>query len=588
MKSLQIGKRLAIALSACAVATMGVFGPLHSTATAAVMNPTATAKVSFTFDDGLTSALTQAAPTLKKYGFTGTDYAITGCVGMTTAPNTCNANGDTTYMSWTQIAQLQSTYGWEIGSHTVTHPLLASSDPTFQPQPLTNDQMIQELVQSKATLAAHGITATDFAPPYGDYNMTTLAQIAKYYASMRGFQDTGYNTWPNSDYLIRDQYATGGVSVTKIKGYIDTAIKNKQWLVLTFHDIKTNASSNPDDYEYSTKNLDAIAAYVKSKNIPVVNVGNGLVTSDTNLLPNASFNSGISGGWTTDNAAAVTADAGTNGSYPDPTNSVKFSVGTSTGAAHLFSPQVQVDPNTTYVLKNFLNVAQYTSGEVGFYVDEYDSLGNWISGQYKTAERSVFVEDMNFSYKPTSASVAKARLQVAVPAGSSLTAYVDNAQWFPTTTTLPVIHTNLMPNGTFDAGIASGWTTDNNTAITADSANHGSPANPVNSVSMVAGTTNAHLFAPKIGLSSTTTYNISAYVNVLSLTSGEVGFYIDEYDANGNWISGQYKGGVRTTGVSNVSFTYKPTSSSVSGSSLQIILVGNSGIKAYVDDVQLY
>ncbi|HET6863665.1 MAG TPA: polysaccharide deacetylase family protein, partial [Candidatus Saccharimonadales bacterium] len=50
------------------------------------------AKISFTFDDGYTSAATQAAPTLAKYGFTGTDYVISGCVGMTKAPNTCHAD----------------------------------------------------------------------------------------------------------------------------------------------------------------------------------------------------------------------------------------------------------------------------------------------------------------------------------------------------------------------------------------------------------------------------------------------------------------------------------------------------------------
>ena len=74
---------------------------------AATTNVTPTAKVSFTFDDGLSSASTQAAPTLAKYGFTGTDYVITGCVGMTTAPNTCHANNDATYMSWAQVQALR-------------------------------------------------------------------------------------------------------------------------------------------------------------------------------------------------------------------------------------------------------------------------------------------------------------------------------------------------------------------------------------------------------------------------------------------------------------------------------------------------
>src|SRR5438045_9316366 len=111
---------------------------------------------------------------------------------MTTAPNTCHANTDTTYMSWAQIATLQTTYGWEIGSHTVTHPYLATSDATDgQPNVLTPAQVTAELTNSKSALAAHGINATDFATPYGDYKNAVLAQIAKYYASQRRFGDVG-------------------------------------------------------------------------------------------------------------------------------------------------------------------------------------------------------------------------------------------------------------------------------------------------------------------------------------------------------------------------------------------------------------
>ncbi len=406
-------------------------GPMQ--AAAATTNPAPSAKVSFTFDDGYTSAITQAAPTLAKYGYTGTDYVISGCVGMTRTRNTCRADSDKTYMTWQQITQLKNTYRWEIGAHTVTHPYLATSDASDgQPNVLTPAQVTQELTQSKADLAAHGINAVSFSTPYGDYNMPVLAEIAKNYASQRGFADTGYNTWPNSDYLLRVQQVQGNISVATVKSYIDAAIKNKQWLILVFHDIKTKASKNADDYEYSTANLNQIAAYVKSKNVNVVNVNDGLVNSDVNLVANGSFNNGIGNGWSTDSPSNITADSGNNGSYPDPLKSVKLVA--SSQNIHLFSPQVAVNSNTTYMLKNFLNVQQLSSGEVGFYIDEYDELGNWISGQYKTAERNVFVEEMNFSYKPSSANVKRASLQVIVTGNSGITAYLDNSQWFPVQT----------------------------------------------------------------------------------------------------------------------------------------------------------
>ena len=73
-----------------------------------------------------------------------------------------------------------------------------------------------------------------------------------------------------------------------------------------------------------------------------------------------------------------------------------------------------------------------------------------------------------------------------------------------------------------------------------------------------------------------------------TIASGEVGFYIDEYDNAGNWISGQYKTGVRSVGAGNVAMSYSPTSSTVAKASLQVIVMGNSGTAAYFDDASWY
>jgi peptidoglycan/xylan/chitin deacetylase (PgdA/CDA1 family) len=558
-------------------------------ASAAVVNPTATAKVSFTFDDGLASNRTLAAPTLAKYGMTGTAYVTTKCIGMTAIPNTCHADTGTPYMTWAQVGQLKTQYGWEIGSHTATHPYLASSDASDgQPNVLTPAQVTQELVQSKADLKAQGIDATAFASPYGDYNPSVLSEVAKYYSSHRGFADTGYNSWPNSDYLVRVQQVQTGVTVAQVKAYVDAAILNKQWLVLVFHDIKTLPGTNPADYQYSNANLDQIAAYVKSKSVPVVNASNGLVTSDVNLLANGSFNSGIAGGWTTSHPANVVADSGTNGSYPDPAKSVKITAAAS-GNVHLFSAKVPVDPNTTYMLKNYINVKQLTSGEFGFYIDEYDASGNWISGQWKGAERTVFAENFNFNYKPTSPAVAQSSLQIYATGASGITAYVDNAQWFPlSAVTTPPTQTNLVTNSAFDNGIADGWTTDTAANVSKDAASNGSPANVVNSIKFASTTKNIHLFSPQVPVVSTKTYSLTSYVNIKQITSGEVGFYIDEYDASGNWISGQWKGARTTVAASDLAVTYKPSSANVAKASLQIYATGNTGILAYADNVRWY
>src|SRR5207244_11490180 len=92
----------------------------------------------------------------------------------------------------------------------------------------------------------------------------------------------------------------------------------------------------------------------------------------------------------------------------------------------LFSPQVPVDAAKTYVMKNYVNVtsmAVAAGHEIAFYVDEYDANGTYLQSQYKKSEvgnaanaTGAWVEDLNFEYKPTSANVTKARLQVVVTA----------------------------------------------------------------------------------------------------------------------------------------------------------------------------
>ncbi len=585
--SIKIGRRTALFTVMVVMMMALVPSPGISAQT---VNPEPAAKVSFTFDDGLASTYTNALPILSKYGLTGTDYIITGCVGMTTTPNTCRANQDRAYMTWAQIQALQNTYGWEIGSHTVDHDCLASSaaqDPAdCQRTKLTAAQIDTELSQSKSTLAANGIQAQAFAPPYGDYNNVVLAQVAKYYSSTRGFKEQNNNAWPYNEYLMNNYpllETTGSVAAAEAK--VDAAISGKTWLVLTIHDVVPTPSTTVDDYQYGTTELDQIAQYVASKQtaglLKTTRMSDGFVNSDTNLLTNPTFNDGIANGWTTDNATAITADAANNGSYPDALHAVKL-VSPASGQAHLFSSAVPINSRTTYLFKNFLNVQAITGGQVAFYVDEYDASGNWISGQYSKQETTPFVENMNFAYKPTSVSVSKAALQVIV-GGSGITAYLDNADMMPLTTA--AAPTNLLTNGTFDSGIASGWSTDSPTYITADAANNGAPANPVNSVKLTAGTaSNAHLFSPLVAVSSGHNYSLSAYLHITALSSGEVGFYVDEYDASGNWISGHYVTGVRQLSNGTVGLVYTPQSSTVAKASLQVIVVKSSGITAYFDD----
>jgi peptidoglycan/xylan/chitin deacetylase (PgdA/CDA1 family) len=406
-----------ISIMTAMIAILVVVAVSRTAVATSVNNISPEAKVSFTFDDGLASTVDRAAPILAKYGFVGTSYVITDCVG---SGGTCRAKEDAAYMDWQDIKRLQDEYGWGIGSHTTDHPSLTS---------LSKEEQTTRLKQSRETLAEHGFDATDFASPYGDYNRDTLAISAKFYESHRGFWDIGMNKWPYNDRLLSVQQLQSGVTVPKVKQLVDAAIKNKQWLVFVLHDIKDTPSSDPDDFEYASSDFDQVAAYIKQQGVPVTTIGQGLVKSNVNLLPDDSFDKGLAGGWTTDHPKQVKHDTGNNGSYPSPRSSLQLTAGSKT--VHLFSPKIDIDPERQYMIKSFLHVTTIASGEVGYYIDEYDSKGKWVSGRWRQHETAAFAENINLPYKPSSEHVRKARLQVYVTAGSGIKAFVDNFQWFP-------------------------------------------------------------------------------------------------------------------------------------------------------------
>jgi peptidoglycan/xylan/chitin deacetylase (PgdA/CDA1 family) len=423
------------------------FGLFPIGASATTLTPTA--QVSFTFDDGLLSSRTLAADALKASGVVATNYIITSCVGKTITSNpACPAN-PADYMTWAQISELQNTYGWEIGSHTETHPLLASTDPDFQTNKLTIAQVTAELLNSLNMLKANGYTATDFATPYGDYDPSgnpVLAAIAKTYASHRGFGDVGYNVFPYNDYLLVDQQVLSTLTVAQAKAMIDTAIANKQWLIFTFHEIvAAGAATTDDEYDYNVADLAAIAAYTKATGIRVVNPKDALVTNSGNLFTNSSFDTPISTNtadktvWSTDDAVNIKQNTANNGSYNGasigPVNSISLT-SNATKNIHLFSPAVAVTAKP-YVIKTFINIGTIdaTKGEVAFFVEEFDASGAALPTlQYKKAW-SVFnapnplVRMHNFEYTP-SATAASARLQIVLPVASGVNAYIDNVQMF--------------------------------------------------------------------------------------------------------------------------------------------------------------
>lgn len=142
-----------------------------------------------------------------------------------------------------------------------------------------------------------------------------------------------------------------------------------------------------------------------------------------------------------------------------------------------------------------------------------------------------------------------------------------------------------MATGTFTNGLTS-WTNDSSSTIILDTNNNGNGTETVNSVKLTnVSSKNTHLFSEKVAVSTGTSYSISAYLKVVSL-SQNIGFYVDEYDANGNWVSGKYLYTKSDPVSGKATFSYTPSSSNVASASLQVIMVAGTGTSVYLDDIQ--
>lgn len=126
-----------------------------------------------TFDDGFGSVVEQALPAMAVHGFAGTVFVATGLVGLTAQQARArNPDLDRALMDWDETAALLQA-GWEIGSHSVTHPDLTRLDDSV---------LARELGDSKAELEQRLQAAVrSFAYPYGRLDRSVRDAAARHY-----------------------------------------------------------------------------------------------------------------------------------------------------------------------------------------------------------------------------------------------------------------------------------------------------------------------------------------------------------------------------------------------------------------------
>ena len=218
--------------------------------------------VSVTFDDGWLNQYQNAVPILNQLGIPATFYIISDSSITTPDPE---------YMNAADVLALHNA-GNEIASHTVHHcdlTGLQTDDPQDCPLGITDTQINSELQDSQTTLQnLIGAPVTDFAYPYGAYNPSTIANAQKYYQSQRTV-NSGFNSKDSLDPTQLKMYEVdSNITVGQVEAWIDGAIANHTWLILTYHEIGTQPE-NPadDDALYTTQPTDFAdeMAYLKSK-----------------------------------------------------------------------------------------------------------------------------------------------------------------------------------------------------------------------------------------------------------------------------------------------------------------------------------
>ena len=126
-----------------------------------------------TFDDGFADFYSEAAPILRRAGFTATVFLPTGFWGRRNAWHTQPVGiEEQPLLTWSQVRELVA-QGFEFGSHSINHPVLTQ---------LSDAEAEREIAQSKAEIEGQtGARVRFFCYPYGRWNDRVRRLVAKHY-----------------------------------------------------------------------------------------------------------------------------------------------------------------------------------------------------------------------------------------------------------------------------------------------------------------------------------------------------------------------------------------------------------------------
>ncbi|MGA2670076.1 MAG: Ig-like domain-containing protein, partial [Dehalococcoidia bacterium] len=211
--------------------------------------------VTITFDDGYQSQYDIAYPVMNQYGFKGTLFVITGIV---------NSSG---ILNLQEIQEMHS-HGWEIDSHTVTHPYLTQ---------LSQSQLEAELANSKSWIVNNSLGGSiALAYPYGNYDGNVASTASKYYRYART-TTPGINDFSTSNVVLYNVPLWGSSSYNSLSSaeqLVSNAISQNKWAVVMAHGVTDNQSDsrlNSNDGWCTTTVFTSFLTFLKNANVPIKN-----------------------------------------------------------------------------------------------------------------------------------------------------------------------------------------------------------------------------------------------------------------------------------------------------------------------------
>jgi peptidoglycan/xylan/chitin deacetylase (PgdA/CDA1 family) len=144
----------------------------------AIHAPPASKVLAVTFDDAYRSVIELGLPVLSRLGLLATVFVPTAFAGVAEPMSWPGIDGwlgssheaELTAMSWSELATLAAA-GWEIGSHTQTHPRLVD---------LGDADLAEELIASRRECESRlGLPCRSLAYPYGAQDERVVRATAK-------------------------------------------------------------------------------------------------------------------------------------------------------------------------------------------------------------------------------------------------------------------------------------------------------------------------------------------------------------------------------------------------------------------------